>query len=641
MPVDREYQGSPDPELLRHYYERELERLRRDMQAFAARHPQEAARLSVDSHGHPDNPEVERLMQGCAFTLARTRVKLADDFPEFTEALQRIVYPQYLRPFPSYSVVQFETPDMMSGGRMEPVRIARGTELVTQAGQCRFRTGYDVVLAPLRIAHARYADTPTAPLAVILPEGTSGMLSVTFQTVTPGGRLDAIGLDVLRVYLAGAPETVATVLDTMLTRTAQAYVEDSTGRWTPLDSVPVTPAGLDAQDVLLPGHDRQHGTPFWLLAEYFAFAERFSFVDIDFATPVRVAGGGERLTLHLAVRGVPLDSRTAQRLALLSASDLKLSCTPVVNLFARMNLALRPAVPGATQAPGGQLWPVGLEDGGDGKGGGNGGDGRSRNDAPAEVWTVDRVRTEKGGHIPPYDGLGQHGASAAASRWILMQRSTPEAPGIPRPAALGLVHTHSGEMRDGGQDWSGRLVADLTCSNGDLPYALPTGAPGGDMQMAGKATGQAITLLHPLTPAGYLPRGDGALWRLIRWQMPKHHALDNACLASLKEVFRQFAPLSARPAWHIDGIRRLASRCVMQWVVRPPQPAMVRGIGITLVIDEAAFAAHSIAVFAGVMEGFFRPYAFTNSFIQLAVQSAGNGRVIWQGRPLAGTTHPV
>jgi len=70
---------------------------------------------------------------------------------------------------------------------------------------------------------------------------------------------------------------------------------------------------------------------------------------------------------------------------------------------------------------------------------------------------------------------------------------------------------------------------------------------------------------------------------------------------------------------------------------------LVRGIEVTLEIDEQRFFAHSVAVFARVMERFYAPYAPSNSFIQLIIGSSSgssshSSTVLWRGEPVKGGT---
>lgn len=598
-----------DDDLLRHYYELELEVLRRDMLRFAQRRRDAAARLSINSDGHSDEQGVERLVQSTALLHARHRLKIDDDYPEFAEALTHLSYPQYLRPFPSCAIAQFNIDGLFDSVK-EPLRISRGTDLWTHVENCRFRTAYDVVLAPLRIAALQYVSTPSAPGSVRLPPDISGMLSVTFRSATPDGRLDAAMPASLRVHLAGQLPVVATLMDTMLLRTTSAFVEDSAGRWTSLPAIPVTAAGFGPQDWLCTD-ERETGQSFGILAECFAFAQRFHFVDIDCAA-LRVAASGQTLTLHLAVDRIAPDSWASQQLAHLNADHFKLFCTPVVNLFDKRDLTLK-------YDPHTDAWPFEVQ---------------GRDDALTEVWSVDRVRIEQGPSLSSAAAFTTRCADDALPRWALTQSNGQEAPGVGGRAALVLVAADGGTA---GAAALGSLRADVMCTNGDVPRKERCGAAEGDMRMDGPAPVKRVTLLQAPTAVAQLSRTNGALWRFIGQRTPQPVRLSQAGLPGLKQLLQQFATLSPVPARHIDGVTALSHRSVMTMVARPPQPAMVRGIEITLEIDEPLFAGHSIAVFARVMERFFAPYAHRNSFVQLCVVS-GNGARLWSGAPLTGAS---
>ncbi|HEY3454189.1 MAG TPA: type VI secretion system baseplate subunit TssF, partial [Bryobacteraceae bacterium] len=88
------------------YYERELTYLRRMGAEFAQKYPKIAGRLLLEA-GKCEDPHVERLLEGFSFLAARVHLKLDDEFPEIVEAMFNILYPHFLRPIPSMSVVQF------------------------------------------------------------------------------------------------------------------------------------------------------------------------------------------------------------------------------------------------------------------------------------------------------------------------------------------------------------------------------------------------------------------------------------------------------------------------------------------------------------------------------------------------------
>jgi type VI secretion system protein ImpG len=222
----------------------------------------------------------------------------------------------------------------------------------------------------------------------------------------------------------------------------------------------------------------------------------------------------------------------------------------------------------------------------------------------------------------------------ALPRWTLANWESPDSSNRDPLAALTLVAVDGG-IADGAA--IGSLRVDLTCSNGDLPRTLRCGGTDGDLRMEGQHEGKKIALLEVPTAVTQFPRGNGALWRFIDQRTPQPVRLDPSGLPALKQILRQFAACSPAQARHIDGITGLSHRSVMAMIVREPQPAMVRGIEIALEIDEAWFAAHSVAVFAQVMERFFAPYAHCNSFVQLRISST-SGSCLWSGKPVTGAS---
>src|ERR1700744_4537948 len=164
------------------YYERELGFLRRYSNDFAERYPKIAARLAM-SADHCEDPHVERMIESFALLGARINKKLVDDYPEFTEALLEVMYPHYLRPFPSCSLAQFDA-SASSAQVTEAATVARHTELTSRPIRgvpCRFRTAYDVRLAPLTLSHVVYAPVVMAPAATLLPAGATGSISITLE----------------------------------------------------------------------------------------------------------------------------------------------------------------------------------------------------------------------------------------------------------------------------------------------------------------------------------------------------------------------------------------------------------------------------------------------------------------------------
>ncbi|WP_423383603.1 type VI secretion system baseplate subunit TssF [Burkholderia sp. LMG 32019] len=593
------------------HYERELALLRRSIGSFATRYPKIAVRLGI-SGDHSEDPHIERMLQSFALLAADIGNRLDDNYPEFAEALLGMLYPQYLRTVPACAIAQFDVSDMFDK-LSEASSIARDTELASKVEDCRFRTVYDVALAPVRISTARYASATAAPSDVVLPPSTTGLLSITFEVARSDFDIEAVPSP-LRIHVNGAREVVGAVMDTMTMRTAAAFVENIERRWSTLTTPPLTAIGYDGAEKLI---DEDDGPPaLRLLSEYFAFPKKFDFVDVDLAALVRVAGSSQQLTLHLAICDVHPDSWTAQRLKNLSADHLKLFCTPIVNLFRLTSLPLK-------RNPTTDTYPVQSQ---------------NTDAAGIEIWSVDAVRAttreSRANIIHPFTSL-MHGSSAkpAGPYWVLKQHNA-ASPSGKKETALSLVELDGRPATDTGIE---QITADVSCSNGSLPRAMRAGAEDGDLVNEQGTMVSRIMMLDAPTEVARLLSKDDAAWRLITQFAPHSIELTRTGLAELKRLFRQFTAHSAGHAKLLDGLTNLSHRAKQLWLPGKPMPSFVRGLEVTLTVDEQAFAAVSLNAFISVMDHFFTVHAPTTSFVQLVVMSANSGSEIRRCAPRPGT----
>src|SRR5271165_7327346 len=134
------------------YYERELDYLRKMAVQFAEKNPKVASRLVLEPTKCED-PHVERLLEAFAFLAARVHLKIDDEFPEISEALLTVVYPQLVRPIPSMSNVEFQL-DKEQGALGGGLPIKRDTLMHSRpvgGAPCTFRTCYDTTLWPISV----------------------------------------------------------------------------------------------------------------------------------------------------------------------------------------------------------------------------------------------------------------------------------------------------------------------------------------------------------------------------------------------------------------------------------------------------------------------------------------------------------
>ena len=317
------------------YYERELGFLRRYSREFAERYPKIAGRLLIGGEVCED-PHIERMIESFALLNSRIAKRLDDDYPEFTEALFEVLYPHYLRPFPSCSIAHLD----FAGAAAQLTcasTIARGTQLKTRpvrGAACIFRTTYAVTVAPLAITGASFAAIIKAPEAARPPAGATSSVSITISSIAEQATIGRLGVDTLRVFIDGESSFCAALRDALFMRTVAAYAEaDGNGRWVALPAIPVSAAGFDEDESLIDFPARSHDA-YRLLTEYFCFPEKFNFFDIDLAAMCRALPSGARsVSLHLALSGLRTDSNVARMLGTLTTNNVLLGCTPVVNLF--------------------------------------------------------------------------------------------------------------------------------------------------------------------------------------------------------------------------------------------------------------------------------------------------------------------
>ncbi|MDN7901439.1 type VI secretion system baseplate subunit TssF [Burkholderia cepacia] len=600
------------------HYEYEVGLLLRSVAEFARRYPKIGARLGI-ANGQGDL-HVDRMIQTFALLAARVDAKLEDSYPEFTESLLEILYPQYLRAVPACAIAQFD-PTNLFGQLTAPFTMHRGTLLDANAAPCRFQTIYDVTLAPLRIHSARFAPATMVPAAVRLPANISAVLSISFTSATPTEMFDdAIPSAAVRIHLAGDRARVAALADAMHLRAGAAFVEiDQSGRWSELSKIPIESVGFGENEQLLPKESTGTSDAFQSLIESFAFPGKFDFVDIDLGRMRRAARTPEarQLTLHLAIRDTPMGSAVAQALHELDASPFKLFCTPVVNLFKRDAIPIRVTTTDRAYP----VTPEPLETG-----------------TPLDVYSIDSVhlgdRTqsdlEKGTPsspavsrttVLPYRAFN-HGRrpDSAVAYWTAFRDPHAAAGNARAPLLLSLVGLEGKTARVKHP----QIDVDVLATNGELPSRLPINAPDSDLVHEGAALACPIRLLtQPTLPYSH-SRGHGALWRVVAGLSSHPFDLTQTGLKAFKDFLRLHAPRTNIVAQRsIDAIVGLDYQPAMKWMSLDGQfPSFVRGSEIVVTLEESALRDVTLHLFARTLDRFFAPYAPTNSYVQLIFRSS-------------------
>jgi type VI secretion system protein ImpG len=389
------------------------------------------------------------------------------------------------------------------------------------------------------------------------------------------------------------------------------------GPWRQLERMPLALGGFADEDALVPLRPSEHAA-YRLLSEYFAFPDKFHFIDIDLGklAPMLPAAA-HRFTLHLIVNGLHGDSGAARLLGTLHAGHLLPRCVPVVNLFHQAAMPVRithrtamyDVVPG-------------------------------RHEEDVEVYGIDRVdvlRTAEGRvqsiAYRPYYGL-RHGEGGEGSK--LRERYW-----FARRDDRG-VHRHRVKIgfTDGGfslaPDEQCVASIDLTCTNGTHATTVGFGAPDGDLSSETATGGLPIHLLRRPTLPHRFPASSGAHWRLVAQLALNHRSLGD--LDAFREVLTLYdVSRSAATQRQIAGITAMETLPSTAWMRNKIGATLVHGTEVRMTVDEEAFAGSSLYVFAEVVNRFFGLYVHINSFTRLVVRSAQTDRELLRCEPRNGS----
>jgi type VI secretion system protein ImpG len=313
------------------YYNRELAFVRKLGAEFAQANPKIAGRLRWSAEMSED-PHVSRIIEAFAFLTARIRHKIEDEFPEITESLLNILYPHYLAPIPSAAIVQMAI-DRAQAKLITGYRVPRGSSLETELidGQpCRFRSTYDVALWPIEVAAARYEGQPFAAPPGTVPAGTEAVVRLRFRTFAPDVRFQQLTIDSWRFFLNGQGQFIFELYEQLLNNVLGVAWSAPGGEAVSGDADDgPRPVGFELDEGLYDYSPRSF-PGYRLLSEYFAFPEKFLFVELPGVAADRWKRVGTHAEIELLIflnRHEPAMEQQVQR------DTFRLGCTPIVNLY--------------------------------------------------------------------------------------------------------------------------------------------------------------------------------------------------------------------------------------------------------------------------------------------------------------------
>lgn len=580
-----------------HRYNEELLALRRRASRFAGNFPKIAGRLRLTGEV-ADDPHVERLIQSFAYSAARVRQKLDDEFPELADGLLETLYPHYLAPLPSMSIVRLLPSKTLASVQTVP----RHTEILAEpvnGESCRFRTTQDVEVAPVEIVSASLSGQPiNAPLSP--HQGAAACLRLSLRSLDSRKPIGDLGLRRLRVHIPTAWQQAVAIFELLANHTLgialAKHADDREAIFLPADRL--KPVGFEPDQAMLP-YPAPSFIGYRLLTEFFALPQKFLFFDINGLE----AWHDETLEIFIYLNETDVKLERA-----LSVRDFALHCSPVVNLFRQTCEPL--SIDGTRTEY--RLLPD------------------ARRQRTREIYSVDRVLLtgDEGQEefCQPFFGRAQK--NAGKTTFWQVSRRFDEDDGT---SDIDIAFVDRNRVSAG----SINAVAsvDTLCLNRDLPEQLPFGGGHPLLQLASGHEGVAgLEALMPPTPSVRMNEQEGRNWRLMSHLMLNHLSLfDNEGMA-LKDILSLYAFRdSPETRQLVDAMTQVQAQSS---AARLGAGGMVPGTHVNLEFDPGAIDRASAYLFGSVLDRFFALYTSINSFTRLTVSMKGQSAPVaqWSAR---------
>ena len=502
------------------YYERELAYLRQLGGEFAQQYSRVASRLLLEPDRCED-PHVERLLEGFAFMAARVHLRIDDDFPEVTSALMSIVFPHYLRPTPSMTVVECQL-DPEQGKQTAGMVLPKGTMLTTartvDGAPCRFRTSYPVEFWPFSVAECEWRQPERLQRPIRVP-GAAGVVRMRLQCFKDVS-FDKLGMKSVRFYLNGETNAVHTLYELMCNNCVAIMVRDPQqpgGKTSIISCDQLRAVGFEEDENVLP-YPRRSFDGYRLLQEYFTLPEKFLFFELQGLDALQEAGCKEQAEILFFFSRFDRPERQQALETGITAKTFRMGCTPVVNLYEQ---TAEPIMITHAQHEYRVMPDV-------------------RHQRTTEIFSIDEVLATNPSKRsitrlePLYAYRFQTREKNKQVFWHGIRRENKLGVREPSSMHVSLVDI-DGQLAEPDAEV---LTVRCTCSNHDLPSRLPFGSEQGDFAAEEFPAVKLITSLRRPSQSYDPPSGKGQLWRLASQLSLNYLSLSEEGVSALQEILR-------------------------------------------------------------------------------------------------------
>lgn len=587
---------------MKSYFDAEMRLLNESAVEFSRVYPEQASMLNLTEVRDRD-PYIERLLEGMAYLTAHLRSRIDDDIPEISQTLIRQMWPQFIRPFPSATIIEFSA---MINQLASPLFCGKGTRVISdlvgeeankehhkkeEKVQCEYRTTIDTVVNPLQIVNAEINEHVT----------DGQIIRLDFE-VGANSQIDNLQINDLRVYLHGYPTLTLDIWYYLTTYLKQVRIRIPSTQGDNIISLGgqacITPAHMDLESSILPKSGRSFaGTH--LLHEYFCFREKFMFINIHGLDQVAWPSGCDRFSMELIVDGkFPGDYK-------IDKDNFRLHCAPAVNLF---KTHTEPVVVNHRRSEYRVIADVAQPN-------------------SISIYSVDNVESvgATSGRRHVYHSMHEFKNRSESQRHYSISTRKDSSVKEQTFISVGGIADYESET----------LSCDIHAFNGHFPrrYLYEKSIHNNSENNNELNDSIELTNISRPTPTYMPPEDIDYQWGVVAHLSLNYSSISD--LATLRRVLYLYEWTGRKENLHkIDGITDVTLDLYQEMY----RGALVRGMEIKLTLHEGNYTSISdIAIFGRILHAFFTMYANINTVVRTSIHCHPSGKELsWQ--PALGET---
>lgn len=590
------------------FYEKQLQEFAQQSREFAQKYPKIAQRLALNQE-QIDDPHIERLIQAFALIAARVDKKLVDSYDIFTRALFEVMFPQYLKHFPSCTVLSFDdstkhaqTLHQLSHSTLPSIAKHSALKSKSMKGvQCEFRNSLEVRLLPIQLKHLSFKANPSSHMHL----NQNASVRMGFEISAAAHNL--LGQEKLPIYLDAISNFPLQLLDSIFK--AETRFSLIAGQQRIEIDNPFEVMGFQEADCVLPIDQHTHHA-YRLLLEFFCFPERFHYLNLNLELIRQLSAATRYFEIEIHLKLNLNDQALIRNYAELSLANFKLFTSPAINLFEK---AAEPQkinhqqleYPLLTDAHHPEFYQV------------------------YSVLNMHMVREKTNQEqvfYPVYPFFAMSHYHGEDQKFFYALNATQYQHGIVE-TGYSIISKHL----QPDQFQSDFISIGLLCSNRDLAHEALKQSNHilnlNDRHMARRA----LILKRP-SPTYAFDQNKQEQWRIIsHLSLNTLSLMKGDALSHLKELLALYnLPKSKENQRMIDAIKQVDFELTHKLLDAKPFPMCVRGLKVNVSIDAQVFRGHSLYLFSQLLSHLFNLKVHINSFVDLYITDSVSLQELYQ-----------